>query len=78
MNHTPEFLVELKRRAGERCECERNECHGAAGRCGVKLSDEAGRSWSAVFTGESITFPPVTQNYIALCAACAVPRTRKP
>ncbi len=77
MNHTPEFLAELKNRAGDRCECERNECHGESGRCGVKLTDEPGRAWSAVFTGESMTFPPVAQNHIALCAPCAVPRNRK-
>ena len=77
MNYPPEFLNELKERASNRCECERNECHGAPGRCGGKLDDGSGTSWSPVFTGDHMTFPPVATNYIALCAPCAVPRARR-
>jgi hypothetical protein len=79
MNYPPEFLQELKQRSGDRCECERSECHPGPGRCGEKLAeDPAGAArWSPVLTGERLTFPPVASNYIALCATCAVPRTGK-
>src|SRR6187431_1192327 len=62
MIYPPEFLTELKERAASRCECERSECHGAPGRCGGRLDDSAGTSWSPVFTGDHMTFAPVAKS----------------
>lgn len=75
MNYPTEFLQLLRERSGNRCECERSECHRTPGRCRETLSDEPGPSrWSPVMTGDHYTFPPVPMNYIALCGFCAVPR----
>ena len=78
MNYPATFIQELKKRASDRCECERSECHQGPGRCGAKLVDEpAPTAWMPVLTGERLTFPPVPNDYIALCGACSVPRTGK-
>ena len=79
MNYPPDFKSELKQRAGDRCECERSDCHQGQGRCSEALLEEPGglTRWSPILTGEQITFPPVASNYIALCGPCAVPRTGK-
>lgn len=78
MNYPADFLKQIKDRAGDRCECERSDCHEAPGRCVARLKDEEGKPrWSPVLTGERLTFPPVASDYIALCGVCAVPRTGK-
>ena len=79
MNYPPDFIQQLRQRAGDRCECERGECHQTPGRCIERLMEEPGglARWSPVLTGEHLTFPPVPSNYIALCGPCAVPRTGK-
>jgi len=79
MNYPTEFILQLKERSGNRCECERRECHEAQGRCGETLVEEPGGPgrWTPVFTGDRLTFPPAASNYIALCGPCAVPRTGK-
>jgi len=79
MNYPSDFLQELKQRSGDRCECERSECHPGSGRCSEKLTEEGTGAprWTPVLTGERLTFPPVAMNYIALCGTCAVPRTGK-
>ncbi|MBX7184568.1 MAG: hypothetical protein K1Y01_05415 [Vicinamibacteria bacterium] len=78
MNYPADFLKQIKDRAGDRCECERSDCHEAPGRCAARLKDEEGKPrWTPVLTGERLTFPPVASDYIALCGVCAVPRTGK-
>lgn len=81
MNYPADFLAQIKKRAGDRCECERSECHRGPGRCSARLPEEPGgpAPWAPVHTGEHLRFPPVPADYIALCEACAVPRnaTRK-
>lgn len=76
MIYPPDFLAQLKERAGDRCECERGDCHQTRGRCNERLRDEPA-SWTPVLTGEHLTFPPVPSQYIALCAPCAVPRNAR-
>ena len=76
MNFPEGFVAGLKQRAGDRCECERSECHGTPNRCGqslVGMPDEQTR-WMPVPTGEGVTFPPLISNYIALCLPCVKPR----
>ena len=75
MNYPEDFISDIKKRAGDRCECERNTCHQTQGRCGeMLLAPDGLAAWSPVRTGERVTFPPVASDYIALCAHCAVPR----
>jgi hypothetical protein len=78
MNYPSDFLKQGKDRAGDRCECERSDCHQGPGRCNARLNEEPGKAhWTPVLTGERLTFPPVASDYIALCGTCAVPRTGK-
>lgn len=76
MNYPPDFIKQLKERAGARCECERGGCHTSQGRCSETLTEDPGGQarWSPVLTGERLTFPPLALDYIALCGTCAVPR----
>lgn len=76
MNFPPDFVRELKERAGNVCECGRADCHPGSGRCHAELIEGPmeGR-WLPVATGDQITFPPRAVNYIALCVPCIVPRT---
>jgi hypothetical protein len=79
MIYPPDFMAQLKERAGDRCECERGDCHPSPGRCAERLRDELGGppQWVPVLTGEHLTFPPVPSQHIALCAPCAVPRNAR-
>ena len=75
MNYPVDFISSIRERSGNRCECERRECHEAQGRCVEMLVEPDGLArWKPVRSGERITFPPVPSDYIALCNACAVPR----
>ena len=79
MNYPNDLLTQLKARAGDRCECERSNCHGTLDRCDHRLADEPADAyaWSPVHTGEHLRFPPVASDYIALCKPCAVPRNAR-
>jgi hypothetical protein len=76
MIYSPEFVHELKERSGNRCECERGNCHAAVGRCITELTDTPGEGrWEPIMTGDHITYPPIAANHIALCDPCIAPRT---
>ena len=77
MHYSEDFLAEIKKRAANRCECERGSCHSEPGRCREALREQPDGSpqWSPILTGEHITFPPAAHAYIALCTPCAVPRS---